>query len=330
MDIEVNGEPIDIHMKLGDNGEAFFVEDGSLPVSLATSPILNEIPPSIVVVNSEPIDIPTKLVDNVEAFFVEDDSLPMSLATSPIPNEITPIKGNGETIEHTTLESPSDSGEPFFVEDESLPMSLASPIHEDSREINPENLSAQLEKLKLENESERNNNETLNSDNISNHDSKESEFVVQVSPSSPSEQVIASCDTDFKALNETSAIELVKSLGLKEGSNEVVFSVTTAYQGTTRCKCNIYLWNHDDKIVISDIDGTITKSDVLGHILPIIGRDWAQSGVVNLFNKIKDNNYKLLYLSARAIGQARVTREYLRSVKQGALCLPVSNYSVVK
>lgn len=114
----------------------------------------------------------------------------------------------------------------------------------------------------------------------------------------------------------------IASLNLKDGANEVVFSVTTAYQGTTRCKCHIYKWRWDDKIVISDIDGTITKSDVLGHILPIVGKDWAQSGVAQLFTKIKNNGYKLLYLSARAIGQARVTREYLKSIKQGDLSLP--------
>lgn len=45
MDIEVNGEPVDIHMKLGDSGEAFFVEEiaeddeTSVPANLATSPI---------------------------------------------------------------------------------------------------------------------------------------------------------------------------------------------------------------------------------------------------------------------------------------------------
>lgn len=27
VDIEINGEPVDIHMKLGESGEAFFVED---------------------------------------------------------------------------------------------------------------------------------------------------------------------------------------------------------------------------------------------------------------------------------------------------------------
>ncbi|KAJ1532045.1 hypothetical protein ONE63_000676 [Megalurothrips usitatus] len=116
--------------------------------------------------------------------------------------------------------------------------------------------------------------------------------------------------------------EQIAQLNLHEGTNEVVFSVTTAYQGTTRCKCNIYKWRFDDKIVISDIDGTITKSDVLGHILPIVGKDWAQSGVAQLFTKIQNNGYRLLYLSARAIGQARVTREYLRSIKQDDLSLP--------
>ncbi|XP_071440947.1 phosphatidate phosphatase LPIN3 isoform X2 [Hetaerina americana] len=114
----------------------------------------------------------------------------------------------------------------------------------------------------------------------------------------------------------------IESLKLKEGANEVMFSVTTAYQGTTRCKCHIYRWRYDDKIVVSDIDGTITKSDVLGHILPIVGKDWAQSGVAQLFTKIKNNGYRLLYLSARAIGQARITREYLKSIKQGDLSLP--------
>lgn len=36
MDIEINGESVDLHMKLGDNGEAFFVEENeSMVVRLA-------------------------------------------------------------------------------------------------------------------------------------------------------------------------------------------------------------------------------------------------------------------------------------------------------
>lgn len=104
--------------------------------------------------------------------------------------------------------------------------------------------------------------------------------------------------------------------------NELEFSVTTAYQGTSRCKCYVFRWKHTDKVVISDIDGTITKSDVLGHILPMVGKDWAQLGVAELFTKIEKNGYKLLYLSARAIGQSRATRDYLRSIQQGNVKLP--------
>lgn len=107
-----------------------------------------------------------------------------------------------------------------------------------------------------------------------------------------------------KSLRLTS--EQIESLNLKHGMNEISFSVTTAYQGTSRCKCYLFRWKHSDKVVISDIDGTITKSDVLGHILPMVGRDWAQIGVAQLFSKIEENGYKLLYLSARAIGQSRV------------------------
>ncbi|PNI72725.1 LPIN1 isoform 14, partial [Pan troglodytes] len=47
VDIEINGESVDLHMKLGDNGEAFFVQETDndqevIPMHLATSPILSE------------------------------------------------------------------------------------------------------------------------------------------------------------------------------------------------------------------------------------------------------------------------------------------------
>lgn len=116
--------------------------------------------------------------------------------------------------------------------------------------------------------------------------------------------------------------EQIECLNLKEGMNEIVFSVTTAYQGTTRCKCYLFKWKYNDKVVISDIDGTITKSDVLGHILPMVGKTWEQIGVAQLFSKIEENGYKMLYLSARAIGQAKTTRDYLQSIRQGDVKLP--------
>lgn len=114
----------------------------------------------------------------------------------------------------------------------------------------------------------------------------------------------------------------IEKLNLVPGSNEIKYSVTTAIQGTTKIISYIYLWNYDDKIIISDIDGTITKSDVLGQVLPLFGRDWTQCGVADLFTTIERNEYKFIYLSARAIGQSEMTRKLLRNVNQDGLRLP--------
>lgn len=116
--------------------------------------------------------------------------------------------------------------------------------------------------------------------------------------------------------------EKLRSLNLKDGPNNAVFSVTTQYQGTCRCEGTIYLWNWDDKIIISDIDGTITKSDALGHILPQLGKDWTHQGIAKLYHKIHENGYKFLYCSARAIGMADITRGYLHWVNDRGTVLP--------
>jgi phosphatidate phosphatase LPIN len=75
-----------------------------------------------------------------------------------------------------------------------------------------------------------------------------------------------------KTLRLTS--DQLKALDLKPGANTMSFTVN-------RSTCNAYMffWKHDVPILISDIDGTITKSDALGHVLNMIGRDWTHQGV---------------------------------------------------
>uniref|UniRef100_A0A673L0U1 Phosphatidate phosphatase LPIN2-like n=1 Tax=Sinocyclocheilus rhinocerous TaxID=307959 RepID=A0A673L0U1_9TELE len=114
----------------------------------------------------------------------------------------------------------------------------------------------------------------------------------------------------------------IASLKLKEGPNDVTFSITTQYQGTCRCEGTIYLWNWDDKVIISDIDGTITKSDVFGQILPQFGKDWTHQGIAKLYHSVAENGYKFLFCSARAIGMADMTRGYLQWVNDRGIILP--------
>ncbi|XP_078801387.1 phosphatidate phosphatase LPIN1 isoform X16 [Oryzias latipes] len=142
-------------------------------------------------------------------------------------------------------------------------------------------------------------------------------------------QVSGSCQPEVlsgtvcykKTLRLTS--DQLASLQLKEGPNEVVFSVTTQYQGTCRCHGTIYLWSWNDKIVISDIDGTITRSDTLGHILPTLGKDWTHQGIARLYHRVSLNGYKFMYCSARAIGMADMTRGYLHWVNERGTMLPM-------
>lgn len=87
-------------------------------------------------------------------------------------------------------------------------------------------------------------------------------------------------------------------------------------------RARIFLWKPNSRIIISDIDGTITRSDVFGQIMPMVGRDWSHSGVAQLYSNIVKNKYEILYLTSRAIGQADLTRGYITNLKQDQMNLP--------
>lgn len=114
----------------------------------------------------------------------------------------------------------------------------------------------------------------------------------------------------------------LKSLNLKDGANVCEFSIITKLQGKATVKCLIYLWDSSDRVVISDIDGTITRSDVLGHAAALVGTDWTQMGVASLFSSVEKNGYRFLYLSSRSISHAGPTRAYVKGVKQQDYQLP--------
>ncbi|MCJ1246960.1 hypothetical protein MMC30_004171 [Trapelia coarctata] len=118
-----------------------------------------------------------------------------------------------------------------------------------------------------------------------------------------------------KTLRLTS--EQLKELNLKPGANPISFSVNRA-----TCQAYMHYWKCDVPVVISDIDGTITKSDALGHVLNMLGRDWTHVGVAKLYTDIVANGYNILYLTSRSVGQADTTRAYLHNINQEGYKLP--------
>ena len=64
------------------------------------------------------------------------------------------------------------------------------------------------------------------------------------------------------------------------------------------------------------------RSDALGHVLNMIGRDWTHIGVAKLYTDIVANGYNILYLTSRSVGQADTTRTYLNGISQEGHKLP--------
>lgn len=126
-------------------------------------------------------------------------------------------------------------------------------------------------------------------------------------------------DIESEYLSLVPSAEQLAELDLKPGPNTVRFTVESSL---AEVSCRIFFWGPDSKIVISDVDGTITRSDVLGHLLPAVGRDWSHVGVAGLYSEIAKRGYKFMYLTARPIGQAGQTRGFLRDVVQSGSRLP--------
>lgn len=112
----------------------------------------------------------------------------------------------------------------------------------------------------------------------------------------------------------------LKLLNLKQGMNIVHYSVRGKKQIILCAK--IYLWDNRTKIAISDIDGTVSKSDILGHIYYFIGKDWKREGVVGLYKNLRRKGYQIVYLSARSLDTIDYTRGYLSWVQQDGRHLP--------
>ena len=160
------------------------------------------------------------------------------------------------------------------------------------------------------NSADKNNNKNNNNNNNNNNNGKE-------------KKEAKAAKSPRKRRNTRLTSEELKMLDLKPGLNTVTYSYKSRVFGTQTLECNLFLWDSEDKVVVSDIDGTITKSDVLGHIYTMVGKDYAHPGIASLYRKIVRNGYKILFVTSRAISQSNSTRAYLRTLTQNGETLPI-------
>lgn len=92
-------------------------------------------------------------------------------------------------------------------------------------------------------------------DTVASRGRRESDSAVglMTPPDSPSPTTTAEQSRNYAKTLRLSSDQL-KAMGLKMGANPISFTVNRA-----TCQAYIYLWSYSVPIVISDIDGTITK-----------------------------------------------------------------------
>lgn len=119
--------------------------------------------------------------------------------------------------------------------------------------------------------------------------------------------------------------------GLLEGGpsapHRVRYEHRFSYNGEYRLsfvEAWLWVWDRSDSLIVSDIDGTITKSDVGGIINGVLGaklgwkKGYAHPGVCALYNSLLANTprCRILYLTARPLNLINETRSYITELKQ--------------
>lgn len=61
----------------------------------------------------------------------------------------------------------------------------------------------------------------------------------------------------------------MRKLGLNFGVNEFTFQL-----GNASISAEIHYYTDNDRLLVSDVDGTVTKNDICGHIHNFVGKDY--------------------------------------------------------
>uniref|UniRef100_A0A7S1KU76 LNS2/PITP domain-containing protein n=1 Tax=Percolomonas cosmopolitus TaxID=63605 RepID=A0A7S1KU76_9EUKA len=112
--------------------------------------------------------------------------------------------------------------------------------------------------------------------------------------------------------NSQKLFEILENLGSDR------FEISFRGENLPEISAHGYYWSAHEKVVISDVDGTISRSDLLGHLMPRLGLglNWRHPGVVRNSRALAANGYKLIYLTARPISMASLTKKYICGLRQ--------------
>ncbi|TDH64834.1 uncharacterized protein CCR75_000592 [Bremia lactucae] len=107
--------------------------------------------------------------------------------------------------------------------------------------------------------------------------------------------------------------------------NLVRFEHYQKYTNTVRyVDAKLHLWGPNESVVVVDLDGTLTISDVEGHIRTLrLGQyDFLHAGSCDFFTKLHELGLRIVYLTARPLDWASASRIHLENAVQHSISLP--------
>jgi phosphatidate phosphatase PAH1 len=108
--------------------------------------------------------------------------------------------------------------------------------------------------------------------------------------------------TEGKIYTKLLPSDTLKAMNLKMGENNLDY-----IYNYNMMKCKIFLYNYDQKFVVCDIDGTITKSDIIG-LAQSEYFNWIHDGISTLFEKLSEMGVIVIYLTMRSIELVKYLR----------------------
>jgi phosphatidate phosphatase PAH1 len=113
------------------------------------------------------------------------------------------------------------------------------------------------------------------------------------------------------------ASEALEKFDLRSGKNVVEYTIgipgTASYAAL---KNEVYLFESSDRLVVSDVDGTLTKSDVQGMYNNYHGNDYLHDNYANLMQTIHSQGYKVVWMTMRSLPMYNMSKEYIRKYVQ--------------
>ena len=111
---------------------------------------------------------------------------------------------------------------------------------------------------------------------------------------------------------------------VKSGRNRARYLLLHEGDVVAIAPINIFLWSEHDRIIVVDIDGTITKSNVRGVLDTILTTQYqhCHPGVCKFFSSLLlvkrqfNQQTRLVYLSSRPITLANTTKKFLSELRQ--------------